>query len=320
MGRILRGVSIQVAVLLAFACACATASAQPQPGTYDFSVSPTPAIVGEEVTFTLRGPSEDVERVRWDLDGDGDFDDGEGTVATYAYEVSGPVEVRVRVIKDRGRETVAKTIMVTRRPAADFSFAPARPAAGRAIAFTESVSDPDGDPVTLAWDFGDGTQATGSAPRHSYAAPGSYTVVLTATDAHGATASAFRTVEVAPPSDGGSVRRMRPFPVVRMAGLVLRTGARVRILSVRAPLGARIRVRCSGRGCPVDAVARTSATRLVRFGRFERTLRAGLTLEVFVRKPRRIGKYTRFRIRAGKPPARVDRCLVPGRRRPAICS
>jgi chitodextrinase len=314
MGLKLRGLWIQALVLLAFACASAPAHA-----AYDFSVNQSPVIVGEPVTFTLQGPMENVERVRWDLDGNGGFE-RDGTQVTHTYDASGPVPVSVRVTnQDRTREVVTKTIMVTRRPSVDFSFAPARPVVGRAVAFTESVSDPDGDPVTLAWNFGDGTQATGSAPRHSYGAPGSYTVVLTARDAHGATASAFRTVQVGQPGDAGSLRRMRPFPVVRMAGLVLPFGARVQILSVRTPLRASVRVRCSGRGCPVDVVARTSATRLLRFGRFERTLRAGVTLEVFVRKPRRIGKYTRFRIRAGEPPARVDRCLIPGRRRPARC-
>ena len=66
-------------------------------------------------------------------------------------------------------------------------------------------------------------------------------------------------------------------------------------------------------------MARTSATRLVRFRRFERRLPAGVTLEIFVRQAGKIGKYTRFLIRAGKPPARIDRCLVPGRTRPVRC-
>ena len=82
---------------------------------------------------------------------------------------------------------------------------------------------------------------------------------------------------------------------------------------------ASVRVRCSGKGCPAATIARTSATRLVRFRRFERKLRAGVRLELFVRKAGRIGKYTRFLIRAGKPPARMDRCLMPGKRRPVRC-
>jgi hypothetical protein len=112
---------------------------------------------------------------------------------------------------------------------------------------------------------------------------------------------------------------MSPFPVVRIAGVVLPNGALVRILSVRALRGAQVRVRCRGRGCPAGSVARTSATRLVRFRRFERRLPAGVTLEIFVRQAGKIGKYTRFLIRAGKAPARIDRCLMPGRSRPVRC-
>ena len=113
---------------------------------------------------------------------------------------------------------------------------------------------------------------------------------------------------------------MRPFPVVRIAGLVLPGGVAVRILSVRTPLGSTVRVRCHGSGCPVGSMARTAAVRLVRLRRFERRLPAGTRLELFVRQRRKIGKYTRFAIRAGKPPARVDRCLMPGRERPVRCS
>jgi hypothetical protein len=122
-----------------------------------------------------------------------------------------------------------------------------------------------------------------------------------------------------PPARRPPLRRMRPFPIVRIAGVVLPNGAKVRILSVTAPRGAQIRLRCRGRGCPVGAVARTSATGLVRFRSFERRLRAGIKLELFIRKENRIGKYTRFLIRAGKPPARFDACLVPGRKRPVSC-
>ena len=66
---------------------------------------------------------------------------------------------------------------------------------------------------------------------------------------------------------------MSPFPVVRIAGTVLPHGAVIKVLSVRSPRGAQIRVRCTGNGCPVRSVATTSATRLVRFHRFERRLR-----------------------------------------------
>lgn len=46
-------------------------------------------------------------------------------------------------------------------------------------------SDPDGDTLTYAWSFGDGTGATGPAPVHTYATNGRYTATVTVSDAGG---------------------------------------------------------------------------------------------------------------------------------------
>ena len=112
---------------------------------------------------------------------------------------------------------------------------------------------------------------------------------------------------------------MSPFPIVRIAGTVLRRGALIRVLAVRAPRGSLVRVRCVGEGCPVRSVTKRSATRVVRLRKFERRLRAGIRLKLFVRQAGRIGKYTSFLIRAGAPPKRVDRCLFPSQPAPRRC-
>src|SRR2546427_11197145 len=58
---------------------------------------------------------------------------------------------------------------------------------GTVISFDGSGStDLDGDALTYAWDFGDGTTATGVKPSHTYADNGSYTLTLTRTHAQGA--------------------------------------------------------------------------------------------------------------------------------------
>jgi hypothetical protein len=58
-------------------------------------------------------------------------------------------------------------------------------------------TDADGDPLTFAWDFGDGSTGTGSAVAHAFAAAGSYVVTLTATDSAGISSTATKTIEVA---------------------------------------------------------------------------------------------------------------------------
>lgn len=64
-----------------------------------------------------------------------------------------------------------------------------RALADELVSFSGSgSSDPDGDTLAYAWDFGDGTPpATGALVTHAFATPGSYTVQLRVTDPSGAT-------------------------------------------------------------------------------------------------------------------------------------
>ena len=76
----------------------------------------------------------------------------------------------------------------------------------------------------------------------------------------------------------------------------------------------------SGRGCPFKRMIRKPRPQTVRVRRFARhVLRPGAVVQVWVTKPGEIGKYTRLRIRSGKRPVRVDRCLMPGSKRPVRC-
>lgn len=113
---------------------------------------------------------------------------------------------------------------------------------------------------------------------------------------------------------------MTPFPIVRIAGQLLPGGARVRVLSVRAPRGAVVSVHCRGESCPLRSLRQRVRRQVLRVERLERRLNAGVRLEIYVRQRNRVGKYTRIRIEAGRrPPLRVDLCVRPGRRTPVRC-
>ena len=58
--------------------------------------------------------------------------------------------------------------------------------AGQSVAFAGSISDPDGDQVTVLWNFGDGITSALLIPSdHTYSSPGTFTVTFTATDDQG---------------------------------------------------------------------------------------------------------------------------------------
>ena len=117
-----------------------------------------------------------------------------------------------------------------------------------------------------------------------------------------------------------SPRMMSPFPVVRIRGRLTARGARLNLLTVRSPRGARIRIVCRGEDCPTRRWARTARTStLTRVQRFQRSLDAGTRLIITVKKPRRIGKHTTILIRRARAPKRNDRCLYPGSSRPVAC-
>jgi len=101
-------------------------------------------------------------------------------------------------------------------------------------------------------------------------------------------------------------------------------GVRVSRLEIEAPRGARVAVKCGGRGCPVKSQVRVAGASgakaaSIEFRSFERFLKAGVILEILVSKAGETGKYTRFTIRSGKLPSRSDACLDGAGVKPIAC-
>ncbi|MDB6094044.1 MAG: Por secretion system C-terminal sorting protein [Verrucomicrobia bacterium] len=83
-------------------------------------------------------------------------------------------------------------------PVVAISASTVTPMTGESVQFTsQSPADPDGDDVSFAWNFGDGSPfATSAAPTHAFSTPGNYSVTLQVTDTSGATSNATKILVV----------------------------------------------------------------------------------------------------------------------------
>jgi PKD repeat protein len=310
--------------------------------TAAFTWSPNPPTVGAPATFTSNSmaiPGFPISTA-WSIDG---ASAGNAQTATHTFTSPGNHTVRLVVDDARALAPVElpQTLYVNARPDADFSAFPGSPLVGEEVNLTSDSSD-DGPLTEQVWDLnGDGVfggpgDARGSRAMVMFGEPGNHTISLRVTDGYGAESTISRTINVRrssllqPISNRGDsgpsvgiaqpvLRLISPFPVVRLTGSVVKRGTRIRRLSVRAPAGSRVFVRCRGRGCPVKRVIKLVKRSTVRFPAFERLMRAGTLLEVLVRRGDRMGKYTSFRIRRKRVPKRIDGCLPPSASRGVTC-
>jgi len=151
---------------------------------------------GQSVSFTgtASDPDGDVVTVLWK------FGDGTTSAAlapgAHSYAAAGTFTVTLTATDSHGladpnppTRTITVLPVTANAPPAGVITAPAGNVtitAGQSVSFTGTASDPNGDPVTVLWTFGDGTTSTALAPgAHTYAAAGTFTVTFTATDSHG---------------------------------------------------------------------------------------------------------------------------------------
>ncbi|MEI6211067.1 MAG: Ig-like domain-containing protein [bacterium] len=114
-------------------------------------------------------------------------------------------------VNDGALDSAVATVSITVTAANDAptvtaSGSPTSGTAPLAVNFTATGADVDGDALTYAWTFGDGSasspQVAGTAS-HTYAAAGTYTATVTVSDGHGGTASANVAITVGGSGGGG---------------------------------------------------------------------------------------------------------------------
>jgi PKD repeat protein len=328
------------------ATATATVVVTTRVPTADFSFNPISPSVNDPVLFASNSSDPDGEALAhtWNF-GDGSAQ-STARNPTHAYATPGQKTVRLTVNDGHGGvDDLTKTITVRDPSAAmaSFTFTPLSPVADQTVTFTSTSTPSAGQTISSqTWDLdsdGQYDDGSGKTVSRKFDSPGVYRVALRVVQANGNAAVAEGTVRVgaiveSPPttsptspttpttpgkSPKGRPSLLTPFPVVRLVGAAYQARTIVSVLSVQSPRGALVRVRCKGTGCPKVVRRKKSKGKAVRFKTFERGIRAGAKLEIFVVAKKRIGKYTSFKMQAAKPPRRTDLCLVPGKRKPVSC-
>jgi PKD repeat protein len=169
---------------------------------------PYSGTVGNPISFNSTGstdPDGTITGYSWSF-GDG----GTSTQASpsHSYTTAGSYTATLTVTDNQGATgTDQATVTVTgggggNQPPVANANGPYSGTVGTAVTFNSSGSnDPDGTITTYAWDFGDGNNASGASPSHTYSTAGIYTAQLTVTDNLGATVSSQATVTIS--STGG---------------------------------------------------------------------------------------------------------------------
>jgi hypothetical protein len=115
--------------------------------------------------------------------------------ADFREHLLGGLEVTAGAVPDddcgEGPANKPPTVTALRNPGGDVQ-------PGDPIAFTAMGSDPDGDTLTYAWDFGDGGTATTKDAMHTYNQIGVWYAKVTVSDGKGGTDSALLKVTVTP--------------------------------------------------------------------------------------------------------------------------
>jgi large repetitive protein len=198
-----------------------------EPPVARFTIAPTPAAVGQEVTFDGStsddpdGPEPFAEtNYDWDLDGISGFETS-GSVVKRSFSTPGPRTIRLQVTDQSGTPSavVEQTLNVNNAAPTnvDFTWTPEGKPAGaaadlnRPVQFNASATDPESQTLTYSWNFGDGTTGSGPNPSHTFTTPGTKSVRLTVSDPHTSAPVVTKDVPVnSPPTAAFTISTLRP--------------------------------------------------------------------------------------------------------------
>lgn len=178
--------------LLTNGCAATLRSVANQPPLPAISTS----VNGQIVTCSASASTDDGGEMTFSWE----FDNGTastGPVATVTFATLGSHRIRLTAVDTMGTSasTQSWVTITNHNPTINLTTSLST---YQLIASASGTSDPDGDSLTYAWDFGDGSVDTLSSIQHLYTTPGVFTIRLTVQDSRGATASVEKNVSVVP--------------------------------------------------------------------------------------------------------------------------
>ncbi len=143
--------------------------------------SNSPTQVGSATTFQATTTAGSNISYSWDF---GDGASGSGATPNHTYASIGTYTAEVTATNGAGSQTAQTTVQVVDVPIAGLSAGSDSPTqVGNITTFQATTTA--GSNISYSWDFGDGASGSGATPSHTYAAVGSYTVEVTATNGAG---------------------------------------------------------------------------------------------------------------------------------------
>lgn len=194
---------------------------------------------GAPLTVSLDGsesrtPNGEITAYAWDLDEDGEFDDGTKDNAEASFDKIGTYTVQLRVTDSTGTFAVGTLDVEVTPPDTPNAVISVENVDGnkllteKAYVFSGiSSTSPTGKIEKYSWDFGDGEKASTRSPTHTYEKPGEYEVLLTVLDSakkKGEASKRFQvgapdtaplaSIKTTPEAKDGVVKGKAPFDVI----------------------------------------------------------------------------------------------------------